>query len=151
MNKKTRRRKTGGRDAKHLARGRSQVGTAAFIERSIPYYELLEDSALELIEHNAHTVLEEIGIEFRDFPEALKLLIRCRRRHRWRTGSFPRGICRSIIQASAPKSSPSMRETRIAMSIGGDRTVLVPAYGSPFSTISTKAGDMRLSKISGIS
>ena len=31
-----------------------------FIERKIPYFEMLNDEALELIEHNAETVLEQL-------------------------------------------------------------------------------------------
>ena len=47
--------------AKRAARQQAPAATAAYIERKIPYFELLSDEALELIEHNADTVLEEIG------------------------------------------------------------------------------------------
>ena len=67
----TRRRRGAGRDAKRARRQSMPQSVAPFIERRIPYYELLNEEALELIEHNADTVLEEIGIEFRDFPRAL--------------------------------------------------------------------------------
>ncbi|MDH3442165.1 MAG: trimethylamine methyltransferase family protein, partial [Gammaproteobacteria bacterium] len=46
---------------------------------------------------------------------------------------FPRGMCRSIIQASAPSEyTQHARNPERSVVIGGDRTVLVPAYGSPF-------------------
>ena len=38
-----------------------------------PYYEVLGNDGLELLEHNADTILQEIGIDFRDDPEALSL------------------------------------------------------------------------------
>jgi trimethylamine--corrinoid protein Co-methyltransferase len=133
MNESPRRRRGAGRKAKRAARQHAVHEIAAWIDRKIPYFEVLDEEALELIEHNADTVLEEIGIEFRDFPRALTL---------WRDAGadvdgervrFPRGLCRSIIQASAPSeyTQHARNEARSTI-IGGNRTVLVPAYGSPF-------------------
>ena len=73
MSSRPRRRRTAGREAKRAARQQAPTSTAAFIERKIPYVEVLNEEALELIEHNAETVLEEIGIEFKEFPRALAL------------------------------------------------------------------------------
>ena len=124
----------GGRAVKLAARGRGVVGEfTAWIDRKIPYFEVLDGEALELIEHNADTVLEEIGVEFRDFPRALEL---------WKDAGadvdgervhFPRGMCRSLVRATAPREyMQHARNPRRSTIIGGDRTVMVPAYGSPF-------------------
>ena len=46
---------------------------------------------------------------------------------------FPRGLCRSIIQSNAPSEyTQHARNSDNNVVIGGPRTVLVPAYGSPF-------------------
>jgi trimethylamine--corrinoid protein Co-methyltransferase len=37
-------------------------------------FEVLSEEGLELIEHNADTILEEVGVIFRDAPDAVKLL-----------------------------------------------------------------------------
>ena len=133
MSDKPGRRTSAGRRAKRAARRQRPVSTAAFIERKIPYYDLLKDEALELIEHNADTVLEEIGIEFKDFPQALGLLREAGADVDGERVRFPRGMCRSIIQASAPAEyTQYARNPERNVIIGGDRTVLVPAYGSPF-------------------
>ena len=127
-------RRRGGRAAKISARRRGTVEElATWIDRRIPCFEVLDGEALELIEHNAETVLEEIGIEFRDFPRALKL---------WKDAGadvagervrFPRGMCRSLVQATAPREyTQHARNPRRSTIIGGARTVLVPAYGSPY-------------------
>ena len=133
MNERARRRRGAGRDAKRMARLQPIVETSAWVDRKIPRFEVLDEEALELIERNADTVLEEIGIEFRDFPRALAL---------WRDAGadvdgervrFPRGLCRSLIQASAPSEyHQHARNPERTTIIGGDRTVFVPAYGSPF-------------------
>ena len=73
MSSRPRKRRSAGREAKRAARQKSPAATAAYIDRQIPYYELLSDEALEIIENNAETVLEDIGIEFKDFPRALEL------------------------------------------------------------------------------
>ena len=133
MAERARRRKGGGRSAKRAARQHPSLEASAFIERKIPYFELLSDEALELIEENAETVLQEIGIEFRDFPDALALLKDAGADVDGERVRFPRGMCRSIIQASAPREyTQHARNPARNVIIGGPRTVLVPAYGSPF-------------------
>ena len=70
-----RKRRSGGRANRVAARQSSvAVETATFIERKIPCFEILNQEALELIEYNADTLLEEVGIEFREAPAALELL-----------------------------------------------------------------------------
>ncbi|MGB1910488.1 MAG: trimethylamine methyltransferase family protein, partial [Candidatus Puniceispirillaceae bacterium] len=85
-----------------------------------------------LIEDNAETVLEEIGIEFRDDPEALEILkdVGCdvagERVH------FPRGLARKLC-ASAPSSfTQYARNPARSVEIGGNNTVFAPVYGPPF-------------------
>jgi len=125
--------RSGGREARREARQRRPVSMAAYIDRQIPYYEILDEQALALIEHNADTVLEEIGIEFKDFPDALNLLQKAGASVDGERVRFPRGMCRSIIQATTPSEyTQHARNPARNVIIGGKRTVLVPAYGSPF-------------------
>jgi len=95
--------------------------SAPYVKRKIPFYEVLDEEGLQIIERNADTILEEIGIEFRDMPEALELLKQGGAEIDGVTARFPRGLCRSIIQASAPAEY-----TQHA------RNSERPAYGSPF-------------------
>jgi trimethylamine--corrinoid protein Co-methyltransferase len=133
MSERTGARKSRGRDAKRAARAKTQMQISTFIERKIPYFDYLDDQSIELIEHNADTVLEEIGIEFRDDPEALALLKAAGASVDGERVRFPRGMCRSIIQATAPKEfTQHARNPERSVIIGGNRTVMVPAYGSPF-------------------
>ena len=133
MSNEPRRRRSAGREARRAARQKMQTASAAFIERKIPYFEILSEEGLELIEHNAETVLEEIGIEFKEFPKALELFKEAGADVDGERVRFPRGLCRSIIQASAPREYVQhARNSERSVTIGGDRTVLVPAYGSPF-------------------
>ena len=133
MSSKPRRRRSAGREAKRAARQQLPTSTAAFIDRKIPYFDFLSEEALELIEHNAETVLEEIGIEFKDFPRALALFKEAGADIDGERVRFPRGMCRSIVQSTAPSEYiQHARNPARNVIIGGDRTVLVPAYGPPF-------------------
>lgn len=126
-------RRSGGRDSKRAARQLSQTKQSAFIERRIPFFEVMGEEGLALIEHNADTVLEEIGIDFRDDPEALELLKNAGADVQGERVHFPRGMCRSLIQATAPAEfTQHARNPERSTIIGGKRMVLVPAYGSPF-------------------
>ncbi|MEM7209430.1 MAG: trimethylamine methyltransferase family protein [Pseudomonadota bacterium] len=127
------RRSGGGRAARQHARAVSTAPVAPFIERKIPYFELLSDEQLELIENNAETVLEEIGIEFRDDPAALDMLRDAGADVQGERVHFPRGMCRKIITENAPSEYTQFaRNPDKNIIIGGKRTVLVPAYGPPF-------------------
>src|SRR2546430_14576604 len=54
-------RRPSGRDAKIAARTARSHAFVPYITRKIPYYEVLGSEGLELLEHNADTILEEIG------------------------------------------------------------------------------------------
>lgn len=133
MSDQPRRQRSAGREARRIARQAAPTSKAAFIDRKIPYFEILSEAGLELIEHNAETVLEEIGIEFKEFPKALQMFKEAGADIDGERVRFPRGMCRSIVQASAPREfTQHARNPERNVIIGGDRTVLVPAYGSPF-------------------
>ena len=130
MAERKRRRKGGGRSSKVAARQSSSIGFTPFIERNIPYFEILSEEGLALIENNAEILLEEIGVDFRDFPEALTLFRDAGADIDGERVRFPRGLCRGIIQASAPSEYiQHARNPKRNVIIGGPRTVLVPAYG----------------------
>src|SRR6201989_2343228 len=105
----------------------------AYITRKIPYYEVVNAEGLELLEHNADTILQEIGIDFRDDPESLQLLKDAGADVQGERVRFPRGLCRTIVSRSAPKEfTQHARNPARSVIIGGNRTVFAPAYGSPF-------------------
>lgn len=126
------RKRGGGRSARIAARQSSVSDTVTFIDRNIPYFEVLNEEALELIEYNAETVLEEIGIEFSDYPRALQCLKEAGADISGERVRFPRGLCRQLLSTAPSEYTQHARNPERSTIIGGNRTVLVPAYGSPF-------------------
>lgn len=126
-------RRPGGREAKRAARTARSHEFVPYITRKIPYYEVLGADGLELLEHNADTILEEIGIDFRGDPEMLSILRDAGADVQGERVHFPRGMCRTIVKRRAPPEfTQHARNPARSVVVGGGHTVFAPAYGSPF-------------------
>jgi len=133
MNDKAERRARGGGGAARRAeRTAVSLETARYIERNIPNLEILNDEALQIIEWNADTVLEEIGVNFVDNPAALDL---------WRAAGadvqgervrIPRGLARQLCATAPGRFTQHARNPARNVEIGGRSLVLAPVYGPPF-------------------
>ena len=128
-----RRRRSGGRAARQALRTARVIEQQPFLTRRIAPAEVLSEEGLELIEHNADTLLEEVGIEIMDFPEALSIYAGAGADIDGTRVRFPRGMCREIITRSAPSVfTQHARNPQRSVTIGDPHTVFAPAYGSPF-------------------
>jgi trimethylamine---corrinoid protein Co-methyltransferase len=127
------RRRSGGRAARQAARLHAHVERTPFLTRTFKPFEILDEEGLAIIEHNADTILEEVGVEFRNDPEALRVLRDGGADVQGERVRFPRGMCRQIVQATAPREFIQYaRNEANNVRIGGDATVFAPNYGSPF-------------------
>ncbi len=135
----TGRRARGGADARRAMRGSNEIKQAGYIRRNIKLYEPFSDDQLELIEHNAETVLQETGIDFYEDEEAVEMWRAVgadvkaseaeERRFRVR---FPRGLVRSLIKTAPREYVQHARNPANSVVIGGNNTVFAPVYGPPF-------------------
>ena len=123
----------GGAAARRAARsGGGPAPQLPFVRRKLACYEVLDEEGLSLIEANADTVLEEIGIEFRDDAEALQLWkeagadVKADRVH------FPKGLCRQLLASAPSVFTQHARNPARSVELGGDATVFAPVYGPPF-------------------
>src|SRR5688500_6446562 len=123
----------GGAEARRNLRNKPKLVQSPFIARQIPIYEVLSEEGLQIVEANADTILQEVGIEFRDEPEAIELWKQAGADVKGTRIRFPRGLCRSIIQKSAPREYVQYaRNPERNVTIGGNNTVFAPVYGPPF-------------------
>ena len=135
MTAETPHRRAGGRAARQAARLHAHVAGVPYLTRALEPYHLLSDEGLQTLEANAETILEEVGLIFRGDPDAVRRLREAGASvddggERVR---FPRGLCRSIVQATAPRSYVQhARNPDRSVVIGDPYTVLAPNYGSPF-------------------
>jgi len=123
----------GGAAARRAARTGGGAGPQlTYIKRAIPLYEVLNEEGISLIERNADTVLEEIGIEFREDEEALKLWKEAGADVKGERVHFPKGLCRQLLKTAPPVFTQHARNPARSVQIGGDATVFAPVYGPPF-------------------
>ncbi|HWK64498.1 MAG TPA: trimethylamine methyltransferase family protein [Rhizobiaceae bacterium] len=123
----------GGAAARRAARSGGGPGQSlTYIRRKIKVYEVLDEDGLALIEKNADTVLEEVGIEFRDDAEALALWKEAGADVKGQRVHFPRGLPRSILKTAPSSFIQHARNPARSVRIGGDATVFAPVYGPPF-------------------
>ena len=142
---KTRRGRGGGGAARRAERTAVRIEAAKYIERNVPNFEILTPEALEIIEANAETVLEEIGAVFSDNPAALEL---------WRnagadvTGErvrLPKGLARKLCKTAPATYTQHARNPDRNVVVGGNNLVLAPVYGPPF--VRDRSGGRRYATI----
>ncbi len=128
-----RRGRSGGREGRRTLRANTVTTADAYLTRTLKPFEIISNEGLELLEHNADTILERVGVEIRDYPSALELFRNAGADVTGTRVRFPRGLCRSIVQATAPSTFVQHgRNPSRNVLIGGDATVFAPNYGSPF-------------------
>ena len=127
-----RRARGGGGAARRAERTSVKQEFNRYITRNIPNLEILDEEALQIIEANAETVLEEIGVNFVDNPAALQ---------RWRdVGAdvqgervrLPKGLARELCKTAPAIFTQHARNPERNVEIGGKNLVLAPVYGPPF-------------------
>ena len=139
------RTRSGGGSARRAERTAVKIECERFIERNIPNLEILSQEAIEIIEYNAETVLEEIGVAFTDNPGAIEI---------WRNAGadiegervrIPRGLARKLCRTAPKKIIQHARNSERNVEIGGNTLVMAPVYGPPF--VRTASGGRRYATI----
>lgn len=126
-------RRSGGRAGRAAMRATHVIDRVPYLTRTMRPFEIAGDETLAVIEHTADTVLEEVGIEVRDYPEALPIFARAGAIVDGTRVRFPRGMCREIVSTNAPSTYVQNARNPINdVVIGGNHTVFAPNYGSPF-------------------
>ena len=117
------------------ARDRSQQAARieSQIERRLPFFDPLDNDAISRMEAQVDWIIQDVGIAFRDDPEALAL---------WRAQSEVRVeedvVCAPAdwireICCDAPSSFRQLaRNPNRSVTIGGQHQVFAPIYGAPF-------------------
>ncbi|MGB7739369.1 MAG: trimethylamine methyltransferase family protein, partial [Steroidobacteraceae bacterium] len=89
--------RTSNRETRRAARTHRAAEKLPYIRRRIPAVELLNSEAIEIIEANAETILEEIGIEFRRDPQSLRLWHEAGADVQDERVHIPRGLARKLL------------------------------------------------------
>jgi len=121
-----------GRESRRAARSRQGLAKLPFIQRRIPPVELISDEACDIIEANAETLLQEVGIEFRRDAESLRLWRDAGADVRGERVRIPRGLCQHLLKSAPREFTLTARNPSRSVRFGGDATVFSPVGGPPF-------------------
>ncbi|MGR3635866.1 MAG: trimethylamine methyltransferase family protein [Shimia sp.] len=123
------------RRSRRTSESRIEAPVAPYINRVLPFFDPLDEEQIVKLEAQVDWVLENVGIAFRDDPEALKI---------WKAaGITPEGEFGDLIKADAQwvraqcAKAPSefvqhARNPARSVTIGGNNQVFAPIYGAPF-------------------
>ena len=121
-----------GREARRAQRLQARATSVPWIQRRVPTTEILSPEAIATIEANAERLLEEVGIEFRDYPSALARFLDAGCDVQGVRVRFPRGLARKLASTAPREYVQVARNPARSVRIGGDGLVFAPVYGSPF-------------------
>lgn len=127
------RRRSGGREARRTARAARATEAASSVIRRIEPRRILSEEGLAQIEANAETILEQVGIEILDYPEALAIYEGAGAHVDGTRVRFPKGMCRDLVLEHAPaRYTQHARNPARSVEIGDPHMVIAPVYGPPF-------------------
>lgn len=112
----------------------SQTGAppSPFVKRRIPHFDVLGEEQLVRLETQVDWILQDVGIAFRDDPEALALWKREGATMDGDTVRAPADWIRALC-AKAPREFTQLaRNPERSVTIGGGNQVFAPIYGAPF-------------------
>jgi len=125
-------RRGGGGAARRADRTTHKIEFAKYIERQVPNFEVLTAEAIEIIEANADRVLEEIGVNFPEQPDALALWKDAGADVKGERVHIPKGLARALCKTAPSEYTQMARDPAKNVVIGGKNLVLAPVYGPPF-------------------
>ena len=108
------------------------VAPSPYIRRRLPFFDVLDEETMIKLERQVDWIFEDVGIDFRDDPEALRI---------WEEAGAKIDGCRVRADASgiralcakAPREFQQVaRNPERTVTIGGQNQVFAPIYGAPF-------------------
>ncbi|XXK31581.1 trimethylamine methyltransferase family protein [Rhodobacteraceae bacterium nBUS_24] len=103
-----------------------------YVQRQLPHFDVLDEAALEKLDAQVDWILQDVGVAFRDDPEALRL---------WRSSGAkiegdivraPADWIRALCAKAPMQFTQRARNPARSVTIGGNNQVFAPIYGAPF-------------------
>ena len=120
-----------GRNARRAARAANTLAWLPELDRGIPYLDIVPHEQLLRIHDASMTLLEEIGIEFRDDESAAMWAKAGASVDGYRV-RIDRNHLMELISTAPESYTMTARNPDRSVSLGGTKTVFTPAYGAPF-------------------
>ena len=123
----------GGRRARRERRAeRSSVAAPAYATRRIGYFDFVEEEELRRLEDQADWLIQEIGLEFRDDEQALRIWKKAGADIQGTRVRLPKRMARELCKTAPSRFTQHARNPLRSVEIGERSVVFAPVYGPPF-------------------
>lgn len=103
-----------------------------FVKRKLPYWDLLDDEAAERLEKQVDWILQDVGVAFRDDPEALRIWTDAGVKIEGDIVRAPADWIRSLCRKAPSEFVQLARNREKSVTFGGSNQVFAPVNGAPF-------------------
>ncbi|MGA0281503.1 MAG: trimethylamine methyltransferase family protein [Paracoccaceae bacterium] len=103
-----------------------------FIARKLPFFDPLDEEQITKLEAQVDWILENVGIAFRDDPEAIALWIKAGAKVDGDIVRAPADWIRALCAKAPSEFTQIARNPDRSVKIGGKNQVFAPIYGAPF-------------------
>ena len=110
----------------------SSAPAPAYIKREIPFYQLLSEEGLVRLEQQADWLIQEVGVEFRDDPEALQIWKEAGADVQGTRVRLDTGMARHLCASCPSEFIQHARNPERSVHIGGSNQVFAPVHCPPF-------------------
>ena len=108
------------------------VPLSPYVRRALPHFDPLCDDDLIKLETQVDWLIQEIGVEFREDPEALEIWKRAGANVQDTRVRADAAMIRELCALAPRKFTQLARNPARSVEIGGSSQVFAPVYGSPF-------------------
>ncbi|MDE0883336.1 MAG: trimethylamine methyltransferase family protein, partial [Myxococcota bacterium] len=120
------------RTARDRSKRSANTSLSGHIRRSLPFFEVLEEEQIVRLETQVDWIMQDVGIAFRDDPEALQLWQQHGARIEGDIVRAPADWVRDLCAKAPSQFTQLARNPARSVTIGGKHQVFAPIYGAPF-------------------
>ena len=108
------------------------VNASPFIQRRLPFYDVLDEEQIIKLEAQVDWLMQDVGIAFRDDPEALRIWKEAGANIDGDIVRAPADWVRALCAKAPSQFTQLARNPDKSVTIGGKNQVFAPIYGAPF-------------------
>lgn len=108
------------------------VPASPYVRRKLPFFDLLDEEQIVRLEAQVDWIIQDVGIAFRDDPEALAIWKTAGARIEGDIVRAPADWIRQLCSTAPQEFTQLARNPSRSVTIGGNNQVFAPIYGAPF-------------------
>ncbi len=108
------------------------VPVSPHVQRQLPFFDVIDDETLAVLDAQVDWLIENVGIEFRDDPEAHRIWIEGGAEVKDNRVHIDATRVRELCRLAPPEFTQIARNPERSVVIGGNNQVFAPIYGAPF-------------------